>query len=169
LKSKQAVSVVAFVGGAISVQFVLQSLIQSFNPALIGGLAEAGEILSVVYMIFPGTGFAANALELSGTSALVNLEYFITASAAAFGLFLLAGKFLYFEGLVGIGEHASRREAVSSDELEKKTAASPKPVTYYEEGIQANTSFTRGILQFGCQSGTAVPGYGVIWALSQWK
>ena len=130
LKSKQAVSVVAFVGGAIGVQFVLQSFIQSFNPALMGGLAEAGEILSVVYIIFPGTGFAANALELSGTSALINLGYFIAASAAAFGLFLLAGKFLYFEGLVGIGEHASRREAISSDDLEKKTAASPKPVTY---------------------------------------
>ena len=31
---------------------------------------------------------------------------------------------------MGIGEHASKREAISGDELVKKTTASPKPVTY---------------------------------------
>lgn len=137
LKSKKAVSIIPVVGGGIGVQFILQIVLQGLiNPAFVPWLTKAGGIFSVLYKIFPGTEFAAKALSLSGTSALLNLGYFIAASMAAFVIFLLAGNFLYFKGLVGIGEEASRRRAISKDELEKRTSASSKSVTYIKKEIK---------------------------------
>lgn len=136
LKTKKAVSIVTFVGGAIGVQFILQTLFQSFNPAFASWLTELDGMFDVVYTIFPGLEFAAKALTLTGTSALVNLGYFIAASTAAFGLFLLAGKVLYFKGLVGIGEETSKRKAISKDELKTRTAASSKSVAYIGKEIR---------------------------------
>jgi len=134
-KNKQVFN---FVGGiialglAIGVNIAIQSSVSSMSAeqiiALTTGQSSLTELLS---RIFPGIGFAANALIGSASlTGLWNLLLFVVCAAAAVILFLGLGQLLYFKGLAGVTEAAARRKNLSLEELDKSTASTPVARAY---------------------------------------
>lgn len=134
-KNKQAFK---FVGGiialvlAIGLNVGLQNAAKSFTEEQLMALAsDSSSLVGVVERIFPGIGFASQALINSAAlSGLWNLLLFVVCSAAAAGVFLLLGQLLYFKGLAGVSEAAAKRRALSSEELGKSTAGTSAVRSY---------------------------------------
>jgi ABC-2 type transport system permease protein len=134
-KNKQVFN---FVGGilalglAIGFNVVVQTSVNDLSAdqilALTTGQASLTEMMS---RIFPGIGFAANALINSASVAgLWNLLLFVVCAEAGVALFLGFGQLLYFKGLAGVAEAAAKRKALSSQELDKSTASTPVSRAY---------------------------------------
>ncbi len=143
-KNKQAFK---FVGGiiamalAIGLNVGLQSAANNFTPDQLTALASgSSSLIGVVERIFPGIGFASQALlrstELAG---LWNLLLFVLCSAAAAGIFLLLGQLLYFKGLAGVSEAAAKRRALSAEQLGKSTAGSSAVRSYVAKELRMLT------------------------------
>ena len=143
-KNKQAFK---FVGGiialvlAIGLNLGLQSAANSFTQEQLMALAtDSSSLVGVVERIFPGIGFASQALLHSATlSGLWNLLLFILCSAVAAGIFLLLGQLLYFKGLAGVSEAAGRRRALSAAELGKSTAGTSAVRSYIAKELRMLT------------------------------
>jgi ABC-2 type transport system permease protein len=134
-KNKQVFN---FVGGiiglgiAIGFNVAIQTSVNSMSAeqivALTTGQSSLTELLS---RIFPGIGFAANALIGSASvTGLWNLLLFMVCAAAAVALFLGFGQLLYFKGLAGVTEAAAKRKSLSSEELDRSTASTPVTRAY---------------------------------------
>lgn len=134
-KNKQVFN---FVGGilalglAIGFNVVIQTSVHDLSADQILALTTGQSSLTVLLSrIFPGIGFAANALINSASLAgLWNLLLFVVCAAAAVSLFLGFGQLLYFKGLAGVSESAAKRKNLSSQELDKSTASTPVARAY---------------------------------------
>ncbi len=143
-KNKQAFK---FVGGiialvlAIGLNVGLQSAANSFTQEQLMALAsDSSSLVGVVERIFPGIGFASQALQHSAAlSGLWNLLLFVLCSAAAAGIFLLLGQLLYFKGLAGVSEAAGKRRALSAEELGKSTAGTSAVRSYVVKELRMLT------------------------------
>ncbi len=134
-KNKQVFN---FVGGilalglAIGFNIAIQTSVNDLSADQILALTTGQSSLTVLLSrIFPGIGFAANALISSASLAgLWNLLLFVVCAAAAVALFLGFGQLLYFKGLAGVTEAAAKRKSLSSQELDKSTASTPVARAY---------------------------------------
>jgi ABC-2 type transport system permease protein len=141
-KNKQAFK---FIGGIIALVLALglnvglQSAANSFTQEQLAALTS-GSLVSVVEKIFPGIPFASQAL--IGSAALTglwNLLLFILCSAAALGVFLALGQWLYFKGLAGVTEAGGRRKRLSAEELGKSTAGTSATRSYVGKELKMLT------------------------------
>ena len=134
-KNKQVFN---FVGGilalglAIGFNIAIQGSVSNMSADQIIALTTGQSSLTVLLgRIFPGIGFAADALINSASLAgLWNLLLFVVCAAAAVALFLGFGQLLYFKGLAGVTEAAAKRKSLSSQELDKSTASTPVARAY---------------------------------------
>ncbi len=102
------------------------------DPAtLLKYFGDAGKIAQITSAVFPGTGFAARALAVSGTwESLGFLALYVLVCVAAFAVFLFVGSLIYFAGAQGSGTASSRNRRLSAAEFEKGTSSAPVLVTY---------------------------------------
>ena len=117
----------------------MQKLIGISDPNLVTKLLgqDGGSIARITSSMFPGTGFAASALATAGSlESLGNLLLFVLFSAAAFGVFLLAGNFLYFAGVLGAGSATSRSRRLTATQLARGTASADAAVTYVRKELR---------------------------------
>jgi ABC-2 type transport system permease protein len=134
LKSRKAVLPIGFVSTIIGVQFIVQFINQGLvNPNFLPSLIKPNGFIDILFKLFYGIEFAANALIISSTDGILKLGVFLLINFVAFGLFLIAGKILYYKGLIGIGEEPATRIELSHDQLKKKTSTSSKIWTYLKK------------------------------------
>ncbi|MFA5676301.1 MAG: hypothetical protein WDA65_07220 [Christensenellales bacterium] len=137
-KNKQMLN---YIGGIIALVMAigLNIAMQSFAVTLSEGqiAADAGQLSATLSRLFPGIGFAANALTANGTmGGLINLLLFALCSAFAAAVFLGFGQLVYFKGLVGVTEASAKRKLISYDELGKKTAGVSVTRAYVKKEIR---------------------------------
>jgi ABC-2 type transport system permease protein len=111
---------------ALGFSFGLQSL-ASFSGSDLVKLIQsgAGKIAEVTASVFPGTSFAAAALAGPQDAAgFANLGLLLLVALAAAGLTLLAGRLLYFKGVIGLTASAANRRRLTGRELERAGAGS---------------------------------------------
>jgi ABC-2 type transport system permease protein len=143
-KNKQAFK---FVGGIIALVLALgfnvglQSAANQFSPEQLAALANgSSSLVTVVERIFPGVPFASRALIGSGAlSGLWNLLLFLLCSAAAVGVFLALGQWLYFKGLAGVTEAGGKRRLLTAEELGKGTAGTSATRSYVGKELKMLT------------------------------
>lgn len=101
----------------------LQSFfMKATDPEEIKALLTSGNntILDVMSGIFPSNKFLALALSNSSeASGLINMLIYLGISALCIALFLTLGESLYFKGLIGISDTASKRKKLTTEEFEK--------------------------------------------------
>jgi ABC-2 type transport system permease protein len=106
---------------ALSFSFGLQSL-ASFKQADLIRMIQtgAGQVARITSSLFPGTANAAAALEgTQDAAAFGNLALVLLIAAAAAALTLLAGRLLYFKGVVGLTASSAGRRKLTSREMER--------------------------------------------------
>ncbi len=84
--------------------------------------------------VFPGTTVAVGALTMRSTpAAFGQMALLALLSAVALVIMLVAGRLLYFKGVIGLSTAASRRKALSSNELDRQlgVGARPHPITAF--------------------------------------
>ncbi len=143
-KNKQVFN---FVGGiialgiAIGFNIAIQTSVNNMSADQIIALTTGQSSLTVLFSrIFPGIGFAANALIGSGVLAgLWNLLLFGVCAAAAVALFLGFGQLVYFKGLAGVTEAAAKRKSLSAQELDKSTVSTPVAKAYVVKELRLLT------------------------------
>jgi ABC-2 type transport system permease protein len=78
--------------------------------------------------VFPGTTVAVGALTMRSTpAAFGQMALLALLSAVALVIMLAAGRLLYFKGVIGLSTAASRRKALSSDELDRQLGVGARP------------------------------------------
>jgi ABC-2 type transport system permease protein len=99
------------------------STISSLSSRAAGNLvsilsSSAENISRITTSVFPGTSFAVAALaSASPLSALVNIILLALLSGIALVVMLVAGRLLYFKGVIGLSAAANRRKALSSQAM----------------------------------------------------
>ena len=135
-KNKQAFN---FVSGilAMVVAIGFNVLLQTSIRGMMENPTGVTSLVPIMSNIFPGVGFAANALIFSDAWAgLLNLLLFLLCSGAAIAVFLLLGQLLYFKGVAGVTETSAKRKAISAEELAKETAGSPVLWSYTKKEVR---------------------------------
>lgn len=121
------------IGGVLAILMALglNLYIQRFSqdmsdPSKVMDIINEGNnsMVQLTSSFFPSTKLATNSLVRNDASGLFYLLLFAAATAAAYALFLLLGKMLYFKGVIGVSETSSRRKALTSRELGKGTRSS---------------------------------------------
>jgi ABC-2 type transport system permease protein len=143
-KNKQAFK---FVGGIIALVLALgfnvglQSAANQFSPEQLAALANgSSSLVTVVERIFPGVPFASQALiDSAALPGLWNLLLFLLCSAAAVGVFLALGQWLYFKGLAGVTEAGGKRRLLTAEELGKGTAGTSATRSYVGKELKMLT------------------------------
>lgn len=118
---------------ALGMNFYIQRFASSTtDPAKIMELLNEGNnsLVKLTSSFFPSTILAVNSLVLDDAGKMLYLAIFAAATAAAYAVFLVLGKLLYFKGVIGVSETSSRRRALSSRELGKGTRASHVVYSY---------------------------------------
>jgi ABC-2 type transport system permease protein len=109
----------------IGINIVTQRIASNFtNPENIQRLFEEGNnsLIGLTTKLFPSAKLAAAALaENVSSRGLINLGLFIAITLASLIIFIFIGEGLYFKGVIGISEAASRRKQLSNAELYKAT------------------------------------------------
>lgn len=106
--------------GSQSQEQIMQMMAQG-NNSLIGTSSK----------LFPTAKLAVNAMVFNGeVKGLVNILLFIVITVALLMLLMLLGEALYFKGVVGISESASKRKKLSKEELEQNTVQSSSLKSY---------------------------------------
>lgn len=81
--------------------------------------------------IFPTAKLATNALVFNtAANGIVNMLLFLVVTIALLGILLVLGEVLYFKGVIGISEAASKRKKLSNEELEQSTIQSSSLKSY---------------------------------------
>lgn len=98
---------------AFSFSFLMNSSTMTNDPnALITMLVQGhNSMISLFSRIFPAIPFAANAV-IDGDA--VSLVIYLLITAAALGVLVLLGRWLYFKGAIGFSETKSSRKALSA-------------------------------------------------------
>lgn len=118
---------------ALGMNYYIQRFAASTtDPSRIMELLNEGNnsLVKLTSSFFPSTRLAVNSLVTDGMGRLLYLGLFAGATAAAYAVFLVLGKLLYFKGVIGVSETSSRRRALSSSELGKGTRASHVVYSY---------------------------------------
>jgi len=107
---------------------------------MMGDPTALTSLVPLFSLIFPGTGFAANALILSDSlMGLLNLLLYLLCCAATVAIFLLLGQVLYFKGVAGVTESSAKRKAISAEALTKETAGAPVLWSYTKKELRLLT------------------------------
>lgn len=108
---------------ALGVNFGIQRFTQSTTnqDQLMRMLMEGNNSMVSFYSkIFPGSKWAAESLiRSSSINGLLNLLLFIVVTAVLFLVFMLLAEGLYFKGVIGFSEAASKRKVLSGEEMNK--------------------------------------------------
>lgn len=115
------VSMLLALGLSLAFTFGIQSM-SSMNQFDLTTLLSAGadRMATITASAFPGTSFAAAALGGVGTwASLTNFLLFFASAAIAFSVVLLAGRYLYFKGVIGITAASSNRRKLTREELNR--------------------------------------------------
>jgi ABC-2 type transport system permease protein len=118
---------------ALGMNFYIQRFATSTtDPARIMELLNEGDnsLVKLTSSFFPSTRLAVSSLVSDDMGKLLYLALFAAVTAAAYWVFLLLGRLLYFKGVIGVSETSSRRKALSSRELGKGTKASHVVYSY---------------------------------------
>jgi ABC-2 type transport system permease protein len=136
-KNKDAFSTIAGVFGlfiALGFNVVFQKFgANTQNPeALIQLMAQGNNsLINTISNIFPSGKLAVNALLFNGEiKGLVNILLFIIVTAALLLILLILGEALYFKGVIGISQAASKRKKLSTKELDENTVQSSALTSY---------------------------------------
>jgi len=88
-------------------------------------------LIEITSSFFPSTKIAVYCMiNSSSLSGIYQLLIFIIITVFAFLIFIMLGKMLYFAGVIGISETASKRKVLSKRELGKNTRMSPVVYSY---------------------------------------
>lgn len=103
---------------AFTFSFLMNSSTMTNDPnALITMLVQGhNSMISLFSRIFPGIPFAANAV-IDGDA--VSLVIYLLITAAALGVLVLLGRWLYFKGAIGFSETKSSRKALSAKDYSR--------------------------------------------------
>jgi ABC-2 type transport system permease protein len=105
----------------LAIVFFTQSLSRDSGMDIASMIKQGTDgLASVTGWIFPGTSQAAVLLQKAGTSfAVFELLMLLLFSAAAWFLVMLAGRFLYFSGVIGLTSSAGKRRKMDTGALIK--------------------------------------------------
>ena len=118
------------VGGLIAMFFgiglniYIQRFTQNMGQSQITEMFAKGNnsLVDLATKIFPSTKIAVNSLiNTTNIQGFINLILFIVITVAALMIFIILGEALYFKGVMGVSETASKRKTLSSHELTKNT------------------------------------------------
>jgi len=118
------------VGGLIAMFFgvglniYIQRFSQDMNQSQITEMFAKGNnsLVDLATRIFPSTKIAVNTLiNTTNIQGFINLILFIVITVAALMIFIILGEALYFKGVMGVSETASKRKTLTSHELIKNT------------------------------------------------
>jgi ABC-2 type transport system permease protein len=136
-KNKDAFKTIAGVLGlaiAIGVNIVFQKFGSSAgNEQQMLQLMAKGNnsLIQTTSTLFPTAKLATNALVFNMTSmGIVNLLLYLVITIALLGILLIVGEALYFKGVIGISESASKRKKLSNEELEQSIIQSSSLKSY---------------------------------------
>ncbi len=108
----------------IGINIYIQRFTQNLGESQITEMLSSGNnsLVDVVTKIFPSTKIAVNSLiNTTNLRGFINLILFIVITVAALMIFIILGQALYFKGVMGVSETASKRKILSSHELIKNT------------------------------------------------
>jgi len=105
----------------------LQNMLMEGNNSLIG----------ITSKMFPTSKWAAEAMtNTNSIFGLTNILLFIGVSILAFIVFLYIGELLYFKGVLGISEAASKRKKLKESEFEKSVTPGSPLKAYLKKEIR---------------------------------
>lgn len=136
-KNKDAFNTIAGIFGlfiAIGFNLVFQRLgANNQDPSQLVALMAQGDnsLIATMSKAFPTAKLAVNALVYNGDlKGLVNILLFLVITIALLFILLLLGEALYFKGLVGISQAASKRKKLSKEEFDESTIQSSSLKAY---------------------------------------
>lgn len=118
------------VGGIIAMCFgvglniYIQRFAQDVSQSEITEMFSQGNnsLVNLATKIFPSTKIAVNSLiNTTNIQGFINLVLFIVIASAALMIFIILGEALYFKGVMGVSETASKRKTLSNSDLIKST------------------------------------------------
>jgi ABC-2 type transport system permease protein len=119
---------------ALGINFGIQKFaVQAVQPGQLQNLFIKGNnsLIGTVSKIFPSSKFATESLvNISNLTGLTNIFLFLILSIIAFIIFQYFGELLYFKGVMGVSESASRRRKLSKAELNRNTIKNSILKTY---------------------------------------
>ena len=108
----------------IGINIYIQRFTQDVGQSEITEMFSKGNnsLVDLATKIFPSTKIAVNSLiNTSSIQGFINLILFIVITIAALMIFIVLGDALYFKGVMGVSETASKRKTLTSHELIKYT------------------------------------------------
>jgi ABC-2 type transport system permease protein len=136
-KNKDAFNTIAGVFGlfiAIGFNLFFQRLgANNQDPSQLVALMAQGDnsLIATMSKAFPTAKLAVNALVFNGDlKGLVNILLFLVITIALLFILLLLGEALYFKGLIGISQAASKRKKLSKEEFDESTTQSSSLKAY---------------------------------------
>lgn len=88
-------------------------------------------LIQTTSKVFPTAQLAVNALVFNNSvKGIVNMLLFLVVTIALLAILLILGEALYFKGVIGISEAASKRKKLSNEELEESTIQSSALKSY---------------------------------------
>jgi len=123
---------------AIGFNILIQTSVRNVSSDQLQAIATGqSSLVPLISRIFPGTGFAANALIYSQSlTGLWNMLLFLASSFAAVMVFLLLGQVLYFKGVAGVTEATAKRMAISAEAMTKETEGAPVLWSYAKKELR---------------------------------
>jgi ABC-2 type transport system permease protein len=136
-KNKDVFNIIAGVLGlfiAVGLNLVFQGMgANGQDPQQMMLLLTQGNnsMINTMSNMIPSAKLAVNALVFSGdVKGLVNILLFLVVSIALLLILLVLGEALYFKGVIGITQSASKRKKLSKEEFEENTAQSSAIKSY---------------------------------------
>lgn len=111
-------------GFGVGINIYIQRFTQDINQSEITKMFEQGNnsLVALATKMFPSTIIAVNSLiNTTNIHGIINLILFIVITLASLMIFIILGQALYFKGVMGVSETASKRKTLSSHELTKNT------------------------------------------------
>lgn len=111
-------------GFAIGINIYIQKFTKDISQGEITKMLSQGNnsLIDLATKIFPSTKIAANSLvNTFNIHGFTNLILFILITLVALMIFMVLGEALYFKGVMGVSETASKRKTLSSIQLSKNT------------------------------------------------
>ncbi|MFL0248407.1 putative ABC transporter permease subunit [Candidatus Clostridium stratigraminis] len=136
-KNKDAFKTIAGILGlaiALGVNFAFQRLGSSMsNEKQMLDLMTMGNnsLIQTTSSLFPTAKLATTALVFNTSlNGLLNMLLYLVITIALLAVLLILGEAIYFKGVIGISEAASKRKKLSSKELDESTAQSSALKSY---------------------------------------
>jgi ABC-2 type transport system permease protein len=118
---------------SVGINIYIQRFTQNTSQSEITKMFAQGNnsLVDLATRIFPSTKIAVNSLiNTTNIQGFINLILFIVITVAALMIFIVLGEALYFKGVMGVSETASKRKTLSNSELQKNTIQSSSLKVY---------------------------------------